>query len=521
MNEFDALCLRPVERFLHSVMVIDDQAYYGHVGEVGEVAAPDDAILERAAADAVDTDQRDEAPTEPSTAKLDAEVLVEGFAARGLVCGVMRPDPPDDKHMEIVMPAAARADLVILDWHLKDEGDHALLILAELTQKPGMRLVAVYTFDDDLDDVADKIKKRLGGQRDEPYRIVAGDLVVEVYAKAGALVLGDAEARIREEADLVPQVIKDFGRMTRGIVPSAAVAVIGAIRIATPKVLALLSAELDAGYLGHRILLPDPDESTDQLLDLIGAELRTVIDDDKVVAAATAFDVIRAYVNQMPDAELPAELIASALRHGTGKPGFMEEVKKSQQYQRMDKPKLGDPKGSVTRLFAGDGDAAYEADSIFARAMSLRTDSGRPPQLTLGTIVRQGEEWWICVQPVCHSVRLDDPRAFPLIPAKVVDRHAKQDLIVRVDGEDQALLLDLLLYKARLVAFPPQAGLRAVIAVDRGDGFTFESPDDGDFRYVSQMRRDHAQRLETNFAHGVGTVGLDESEVQRRWREKR
>jgi hypothetical protein len=518
MTEFDALCLLPAERFLQSVLVIDDEAYYGHRDDVGPLDTPE---VEAQALDSEDGDDPDAVPTKPSPAKLNAEILVERFASRGLVCGVMRPDPPEHRHVGIAMPAAARADVVILDWHLNDKGGRALEILSELSCHPGLRLVAVYTFDDDITQVAKDIRGRLSGSSDEPYRVVAGDLVVEVYAKEGAQLVGDAEKRIRGEEDLVQQVIEDFGRLTRGIVPSAAVAVIGAIRAATPRLLSLLPAELDIGYLGHRILLPDPDESADQLLDLVGAELRTVVEDDEVVSKAVGFEVIRAYVEQMNDPELPRDVIAAALKHGTAEPGFMEQVQKSREYQAMDRPKLGDPKKSITRLFAGDNDQAYEADSMFARSMSLRTESERPPHLTLGTVVCVGDTWWICVQPVCHSVRIDAPRAFPFVPGKVVEREEQQDLIVRVDSGDKALRLDLSLFETRLVVFPPEPARRAAIAVAQDDGAVFLSSNEGAFRYVSQMRRDHAQRLLTDYAHGIGRVGLDESEVLRRWREKR
>ncbi len=419
------------------------------------------------------------------------------------------------------MPAAARTDIVILDWHLGDDGEHALSILAKLAERPGLRLVAVYTYDDALDEVAQRVKERLGGVTTDPFRVVASDLVIEIYAKSGSQLDGSATARIKDEASLAPQLISDFGRMTAGIVPSATVAVIGAIRASTPRVLALLSSDLDLGFLGNRILLPDPDDSADQLLDLVGAELRTVVEDDDLVAQATGFDVVRAYVTENQPHELPASIVIRALEHGTVKHGFMEEVSKTDAYQSMNRPKLGNEKTSMTRLFTGDVDSAYAADSLFGRAMSLRTDSARMPRLTLGTVVRHDDEWWVCVQPVCHSVRIDEPRAFPLLPAKKVGRDAKQDLLLHVDGADQALAISLDLYRARLVEFAPDTLLRAVAATANGDRIVFESVGEGEFEYVAQLRRDHAQRLETDFAHGVGRVGLDESEVLRRWREKR
>ncbi|MFP5389223.1 MAG: response regulator receiver domain, partial [Thermoleophilia bacterium] len=100
-------------------------------------------------------EQDDEAgeATEPPTLKLDAKALTDEFAAHGLVCGVMRPDP-GEPHADTVVPTAARADIVLLDWRLHDKGEHALEILEKLAAKDGLRLIAIYTSAGKLDDIA-------------------------------------------------------------------------------------------------------------------------------------------------------------------------------------------------------------------------------------------------------------------------------------------------------------------------------------------------------------------------------
>ncbi len=521
MSDFAEVCLRPVQRFLQTVMVIDDHAYYGHRSDVGDLedpfADPTSEVMSE------DSNAEDDSPTEPPLESLDAKALVDEFARFGLVCGVMRPDPPMDDQVAIAMPAASRADLIVLDWHLQDRGDHALSILGQLAGKPGLRLVAVYTYDDDLEEVATRIEARLAGEKTSPHRVTSGDLVVEVYAKEGAPLAGLGAERVRSEQQLPQQLIKDFGNMTRGVVPSAAVAVIGAIRAATPRVLGLLGQELDPGYLGHRVLLPDPDEAADQLLDLIGAELRTVIEDDPTVNEALGWEPVKGLVEDMPAGELSSETLLTILQEGAVDSVVLEPIKRLREYMDMSTPKLGDAKGSQTRHFtAGDTEDANRADRLFARRMSLRTDSGRPPQLKLGTVVREREKWMVCAQPLCDGVRIDAPRCFPFIPAKEVDMTSKQDLLVQLEGIDHALRFDLSVYSLEMIEFRPDEVKRAVIGTAAcGAGFVFTDTSGRKFRYVAQLRRDHAQRLATNFAHGVGRVGLDESELQRRWRDKR
>lgn len=512
-----------VKRFLQSVMVIDDQATYpGAVRQaVSELRDPGSAVPAEGEGD--DLAGEDLEPTTRPDA-LDAQTLIESFAQMGLVCGIMRPEPPAElDERRTVLPAAARADIVILDWQMGDDGGHALRILKGLSERTGLRLAAVYTYKSELLDIASAIEAGIDGARDG-FRVTKDDFAVEVYAKDTATIEGEGRERIQPPDRLAHTLIADFARLTRGIVPTSAVAAIGALRHGTPRVLGLLNGALDAGFLGHRVLLADPDDAERQLLDLIGSELRTVIEDDELVRRVIGMEGMAAYVREMPEGMLSRELVLRMLEIGTGRDEAAAEFQALSEIQEVP-PVPGSKKAYAvghTRLFTGgNDDQAREADLLFARRMLLRSDTKRPPVLQLGTILKRTDEWFVCVQPDCDSVRIDASREFPLVRASRTSLGPGVDLVVRHDGEDLGLRVDLHLYAMDKVAFPPRTETRTVNASGEPGCWTFQATNGDVFDYVAQLRRDHSHRLAQDFAAHGARVGLDESELIRRWGEKK
>ena len=116
---FRDLSKKVVERFLQTVVVLDDGAFMRPKVEAGELQAPDEnaPILEE---EPEETAPAPEVPESPEHT-LDAQALITNFAARGLVCAVLAPWEGGDGS-DATINAARRADIVILDWKLGDEG---------------------------------------------------------------------------------------------------------------------------------------------------------------------------------------------------------------------------------------------------------------------------------------------------------------------------------------------------------------------------------------------------------------
>lgn len=522
-GSFEDWCREAADRFLQSVLVIDDRATLEAGGPVTDLTPPP-----RETPPEQDEDINGDA-TEAPNLELDAKTLIDEFAAHGLVCGVMRPDP-GEPDTDTVLPTAARADIVLLDWRLHDKGEHALAILEKLAAQDGLRLIAIYTSAGKLDEIAATICERLNtsNSNDEgPYThetgsfCVTGDgLTIEVYAKEGAIGTADENVREITPQDLPGRLIGDFARMTHGIVPSAAIATVGALRAETPRVLGLLGRDLDAGYLGHRILLPDPDESGDHLIELIGSELRTVIEDNDLVREAVGREVLERYVDEIEPGDLSADVLKEALRIGVTAPEAKKKLNELPGVSQA-KPKLIARKSQTHRFTGGDETTGKEADRRFAIKLSLRTPSGVNPRLGLGTIVKGADsDFFICLQPECDSVRLDMARGFPFLPMTPAEEFDGQDLLVEAD-DPVGLEIVCNPYRLSMLDFDPDPDCRAVIAQDRSGSFVFESTDSRQWTFVAQLRKGHSRHLAHRLASDLGRVGIDESEVQRLWRKKK
>ena len=108
---FEELSKEVVERFLQTVVVLDDGAFMGPAA-APVVREPEEStpILEEGLEDPEDGGAAPKT-SGPSPNALDAHALISGFAARGLVCAVLAPGSGDDGS-EVTIGIARRADIV-------------------------------------------------------------------------------------------------------------------------------------------------------------------------------------------------------------------------------------------------------------------------------------------------------------------------------------------------------------------------------------------------------------------------
>lgn len=520
---FDEWTRKAALRFLQSVMVIDDQATFDvpRGQPSGPLVAPDPVPVSYEE----DEPESDDDPTVQPESVLDVKVLSDRFADHGLICGVLRPDA-DEPLSRQAIPAATRADIVLLDWRLGDRGERVLELIDKLASVGGLRLIAVYTSAGALAQIASRICATVRrGCVHEPgsFSVTTDSLTIEVYSKEGAGLDPSEQHREVATADLADRLISDFVRKTHGIVPSAAVAAIGEVRAGTPKILRRLGRDLDAGYLGHRTLLPDPDESGDHLIELITSELSAVVEDSALVRTAVGRSVVDAYVDQLQLAqgELSRETLRLMLEVGTAKKTSKDRLRTCPDVNDQMSPKLwGKNVGSQTLRFKQrDEAAALAADQRFATLLALKSPaSNTAPRLTLGTIVSAGDgSYLICLQPGCDSVRLDHPRPFLFLPMRVTEQSRFFDLFVEQGaGEYVPLEITREPYALQIREFTPDAVTRVVPArKDGSDRYQFTASDGGQLTFVAQLRASHAQDVAHHLAQKVGRVALDQSEVLR------
>jgi hypothetical protein len=542
LNSLEALSIDVAQRFLQTVIVVDDLATFGELRQAAPIAPP--AAGKNDAP--VDNEPHGKllvpATTEPVIGvdqhELDAKRLIDAFAEKGLVCAVLRPDKQEDVK-KTTGAAARRADIVVFDWIMhRDDGATALQLIDEILDEDQrndrVRLLAVYTGEPKLSNIASRIQRHLSERfqnvtRIDDFRLRIGAINIVIYAKpqqALAHAGSSLAARVKDESDLPTELIAEFGRETTGLLRNAAISALAALREQTHKVLRVFDQPLDAAYLGHRLLLPAPSDAEAQIVAVIASELQSVLEQADVgqtLAMGPINAWIKAQVAQGADfaARLggridgdPVAAVSLILKDGIEHRSLKKKYREfSEQADR-----------AATELFASPEEAEVQ-NLRLAKLMMSRTRYGEPaPRLSLGTILRtlQGarETYWLCLQPRCDSTRLSSlGRPFPMLRLKAAAPDDGEFHIVVLDSASKYLRLRVRpkAYEIQMAHFTPTSTPSGDVAASLDEkGFFFTDSVGQRFDWVAELKDDYAQKYVNLFAADVARPGIDECEWVRR-----
>ncbi len=282
--------------------------------------------------------------------------------------------------------------------------------------------------------------------------------------------------------------------------------------------------DLDAAFLTQRTLLPQPEDASEFLISLIVSELHTILEENELGKHAGA-EVIQMWLRarftdekhfKFGDKELTLDDITLLIIEG--------------KYKTMDAKQLDGFRDTLSKKLTSQlalaSASSSDTDAELAMLTTIQTPyQGRSagPILTLGTVVRDWTDspdskfiYWLCIQPRCDSVRLEEETNFPFLPYEINPK--KFDLIIKEqDGTFVYLKLLNEPSKTRVLGFLPSPDASKVIrAVKQDESFLFETVDHYKFRWVADLRPVQAQRVIQRFASEISRVGVDESEWMRR-----
>jgi hypothetical protein len=482
-----------------------------------------------------------EPPTSPPAAAddeagVDIKRLSDAFAEKGLVCGFLKPGPQESQdEAQLLIESARRADITILDWSInRDQGQTAQEIITALLKQDReltearLRLIAIYTSQRNLDQILQRVEELLrDAEADTPperdgYTVTSGPMRVVILAKQTAAVAGEDAAQRVSEEDLPQRLIEAFAEFTMGLVPNVVLAGLAAVRTDTYRILQRLDRGLDPAYLGQRLLLDDPTEAEDQLVELLTAEVGSVMEDRQIgieanEAAITDWIRWQREANRLATWRDDDEATATAEIDSLLREGLAAQDQTVVQFR--ERKSLGGANRAhihAGNIFAESSGAGEEATKQFAMRLSLRTHYSNPDRtLELGTIVHSDDGYLLCVQPVCDSVRLDEERDFPFLPLR--EEADRFDLVVLTsDGHPLGLRLAGKPHQLKQIRFRPDAEKRCVVARAEGGGWIFTDMDNRDYTWVARLQIAHGQRIVHTLGADFGRVGLSESEWLRR-----
>lgn len=558
MSKPTASSLIAAEQFLQTVVVVDDSAYDTLEKPGGVASLGMEALLDGPSdvADSIDLSE----DLDPEA--FDTELVVDGFAGLGMHCAVLAPGFEEtDEYRRRLTKLAQRADVVVLDWVIRSSdslgiaGDRVashtrttLPLLLDVVRQDAeigarLRLVCIYTGKGDANSVLDDIKNALT-RFEKEVRVDENRLMLDIEGTRIVVLRKERRHPIpgHEEVksvDLPGRVVLEFARFAvGGLLPEMAVLSLSAVRDQAHMLLRRFSKELDPALLSHRSTT-SPTVAEQYALDLIGDELGA-ISSMAGRSMTLADERVLPHLQNAFDGRDEAHYRKSATSISTIKTVEAERVLLSNSIATSS---IISPKASRSALFfQGSKDEAassgYEVDLKFSALSSLSRDGalqafrGHTPSLRLGVILRSvineaeqiddqfvvshKAQYWLCVQPVCDSVRLDQLATFPLLPLHASKSPDKFDVVVEFGGKYLTLQSGVMKMSAlRLANFVPDAEAQEVLATRSTDHWSFVDDKDRQYRWLGDMRLDRAHKMLHTLATAAGRIGIDEYEYLR------
>ena len=534
--DFMELSTDVAKRFLHTVVFVDDRAIFKEMQQPTELTPP--KRMAKKEKDSQEGFRR-------SAHTLNVKKVTDEFASKGMICSVLKPDVGDNT-IEYVEQSAKRADVFILDWDINnDSGETArkiinMLIYLDDSEYSRLRLIIIYTGEPDIYSISASIKEKITNEfetdfssDDNDFAFQKGHLRIAIFAKEETIVNPGCEGRVLSITDLPERLSTEFAKITSGLVSNVAIESLSVLRDNTYLFLSNLGSEIDPSYLAHRALLPVPDDAKNLAVDIVASEFHSLLDNYEVgdVANINAIDAwlrMKKSENSYSlngswgDIELTCEDIRKCQRIGIEKSGWELNVsiKKRNNFKNNVHSKL-------TQTFCDEDEDFQELDYKFAILTSIKNRYGgdRNPILTLGTILKkesgdsdESEKYLLCIQPRCDCVRIEDNRNFSFLPLEKVRENVKSDIVVKIDDSNyEKLKVNQKLYDLIHFNFSSNCVDDQIVRAEReGSDYIFETTDESRFKWISELKNQHAQRISNDFAASISRVGLDESEWLRR-----
>jgi hypothetical protein len=345
------------------------------------------------------------------------------------------------------------------------------------------------------------------------------------------------------EKDLTERLIDDFTEMTQGLLSNIALKSLGALRDNTHRILHKFDKRLDAPYLTHRALVSPADEAQQHPVPLLTAEFNDVLEDCGIDGNAS-IEIIEKWIDhQLHHGEMDlinkfesysvAQLrkaLSELIRNGIGVE--VERLKTdttlSKWRKKLETISRGDSDHFLTQLLIKD-ETADSRDLDFAILTTMRSRYDNPePILTLGTLVaisQSGKEnFFLCIQPVCDSVRLKKDTVFPFLrlhdstePNEYGKIKPSFNIVIHDNGNYKKLRTNLKPRDILLTVLKHQVSgeIRAKQAPNKSYFFKTLGTKPN-LRWIGNLKFAHAQRIANDFAREISRVGLVESDWLRR-----
>lgn len=556
MTAFENLSRDAARAFLQTIVVVDDAATFSLETEIPELSGGQYGLTIPNEFASAGEEKAPKVALPTPASGLDATVVGQAFAKVGLVCSILRPTAAADIEEEI-LSAAARADILVLDWQLADQGALATRVVQRLIEGDEvsggrLRLIAIYTENSPLAPIRTSLAggfPRLQEIQNEMALGLASAKVIFLTKGSPSANPGEGDLSV-ESKDLPNRLVNEFAKFAGGLLPNATLAAIGGLRQHTHRVLSRFDKSLDGPLLTHRTLLSSPQDADQYAADLILAELGAQVPIERIVSKYLGEKAIKDYVGHKMDREgiapklmlnktagqvYPLKRTKTRALIKNGLLGISSDylaiatsLGQANEVTKVRDRLLKDLHELLYLLVEDDLAESQAHHSRFAVRSKLKRDAtsvraddaGTLPKLRLGALLRRDETYWICLTPFCDSQRIPKNGGRFLL-ALLSPSHPYFELVVPDGNTFQRLSVERKRPHLETHIFRPnsEGDIRAII---RGGVATFQTdnplpPGTKQAKYVwlGELKSMQAVKFIQAFSTNLSRVALDDFEWHR------
>ncbi|MFQ1801348.1 response regulator receiver domain [Aeromonas veronii] len=553
-------CLSAVKMFVKNAVVIDNEPVLVRTNSSIEVSAailnqPDSTGMGGLQFDVGDSNTISLLTAEPSDSihdtenvntehPLDVRLVSDAFAEAGIACSFVLPcNEDDDEELKVhrILSAAKLADIVIIDWYLHNNSPtltmRVLRELANADRNDGerLRLIAVYTGQLVTNEIFSDIKESLS-QGGVNVDNIEGREFIAKNNSCLVLVLSKAEI---SPAALPEKLFNSFSLLSDGLIPSFALAAVGAIRKNMHHLVTRFAKDLDSAYISNRLITNPSGDVAELMRELLVSEFDSAIGLEKVADHYLDDIPVKKWIEN-------SNVVAKDYRYRRGEEHFTQLVDKGFIIDLLESG-IGDDgfrsrandafipfptkdRHIVSVAIAGNEELSKKNQNIFSRLVTFKReavygghDNDWKPSLTTGTLLKMegNDTYLLCLTPACDTLRLSGSSSFVFLEARACA--SKYSVIFKDEnGVDIKLKFERKRPKMSTFSFSPDETerVRGTLRINAETSVkTFHFISDGqsrvEFTWMGEIRYSRAASEMAQLVGNWMRIGINDSEYLR------
>ncbi|MCL6238248.1 response regulator receiver domain [Acinetobacter sp. ANC 5033] len=538
------------ERFIQTVVAVDDNISFGELSSSVmnsdlQVQLPDeDGGL--GASNIIDDELSLDAPDLNSD--LNYQELSACFANKSILCSALKVyegDTGEQQTIDATFNISKKADITILDWQMECDrsnyGNIAKGAIKKLLQydvdgNGRLRLILIYT-SESIPTVLRALKSHLTEFQAKIENGKEIQFACENLSLCKVVVI-NKQTTIES---LVDRSIEEFTHMTCGLLSNATLAAITEIRDKTHHHLYKFNKKLDAAYISHVLgLISSPamrenahEVAFDYGIDLLAEEIKSDLQISSQVKKSLSKDVLQKWPDFITEQNPQADFIfkignCPEVSVTLDRMKRILSVTETEEFERILEEEPQFPASeplSISKTFSNkhiqfmfDDNSLnqhLELSAIQCTRRNMRTlGENYKPTLKQGAIIkRQGKnEYYVCIQPLCDSVRLTCSTNFTFLKiSKVSNTKPMTHVIHGVEVAYLAFDVDPKSKNIYMAQFLPDPAEKMVKAELCNEKYIFKSGNEV-FEWCGEFKQPIFQGIVNDVSASLARVGFDSFE---------